>query len=144
MLIDELTLWCSCPTWLEDICLLRSSRVARNRQSHPRLVNTTREAHRGPVCLGIERERRVVQQVDARLRPVGRACSQLRGQLPSVQNKPITPPRNRHFAQYWLGVATEVRRDGARVDVGCQLRPASHPRLSQGQQLSVHLGGLVE
>jgi hypothetical protein len=105
MLLDELTLLCSWSTWDEDICLLRSSRVARNRQSHPRLVNTTREAHHAPVCLRIQRERRVVQQVDAPLRPVGCACSQLRGQLPSVQNKPIVPPRNPHFAQRCLGVA---------------------------------------
>ena len=92
MLLDELTLVCSWSTWHEDICLLRSSRVARNRQSHSQLVNTTREAHHGPVCLGIERERRVVQQVDAPFGPsVARARSSVASsQRPEQADNPAT------------------------------------------------------
>jgi hypothetical protein len=85
-----------------------------------------------------------VQEVDVRTRPVDSTASQLRGQLPSVQKEPILTQSNRYFTKRRVCVATQIGRDGYRVDVGCQVGPASCPSLNQGRQLGVHPGRLVE
>jgi hypothetical protein len=84
-----------------------------------------------------------VQQVDTRTRPIDTTASELRGQLPSVQNEPIVTQVNRHFAKRWVGVATQIRGDGRRVGVR-QAGPGGRRSLDQGRQLGVHPGRLVE